>query len=552
MVQALVEEGVEVVFGYPGGAIMPMYDALHVHGGALRHILARHEQGAAMAADGYARVTGRPGVCVATSGPGATNLVTGIAGAMLDSIPMVCITGQISGAFLGSDAFQETDIIGITAPITKWSYQITRAEEIPEVFAKAFHVARSGRPGPVLLDVAKDAQFASLDFRYRRRPPAPKPELDLDRVKEAARLLNEARRPCIFIGHGVLLSGAQKEVVALAEKTGIPVGSTLLGLSAFPPDHPLNAGMLGMHGNYGVNVLTNQADVILAVGMRFDDRVTGKLALYAKQAKVIHIEIDLAELDKNVRAAVALHADAKEALQELIRWVEPAKHSEWLTGFRHYDGLEFEAVVKNETTPAEGDIRMAEVVARLSEKTDGRAIVVSDVGQHQMAVARYYRFKRPNSHLSSGGLGAMGFGLPASIGAQLGAPDRQVVLIMGDGGFQMNIQELGVVAQERLPLKMILLNNGFLGMVRQWQEMFFEKRYSFTELSNPDFLKIAGAYGIAARRVAARAELAGALTEMLDADGPFLLEVVVEREANVFPMIAAGSAVDEMLLSMKP
>lgn len=553
IVEALLHEQVELIFGYPGGAIMPTYDALHRYQEKLKHVLVRHEQGAAHAAEGYARVTGKPGVCIATSGPGATNLITGIADAMLDSIPLVCITGQVTSPLLGTDAFQEADILGMTVPITKWNFQITKPEEIPGAIAKAFYIASHGRPGPVLLDITKDAQFGSLDFQYE--PYAAKtnwsklPDLATQPIGQAAELLNSAKRPYMLVGHGVLIADAGKELLQVAEKSGIPIASTLLGLSAFPTKHPLYAGMLGMHGNYGCNVLTNEADVILACGMRFDDRVTGDAKRYAPNAKIIHIEIDPAEINKIIKADVAIQADAKQALAALLPHLQPRQHPEWLAKFKDCDSQEYEQVISNAVHKQAGEIRMPEVVHQLSELTQGNACIVTDVGQHQMIAARYYRFAKADSFLSSGGLGTMGYALPAAIGAQLGRMDRTVVMIAGDGGFQMNIQELGVIAQEQIPVKMIVLNNNYLGMVRQWQELFFEKRYSFTEISSPDFVKVCEAYAIAARSISKREDLNSALTTMLEHPGPYFLEVMVEKEDNVFPMVPSGASVSEMRLA---
>lgn len=553
IVKSLIHEEVDLLFGYPGGAIMPFYDALYDYQSELRHVLVRHEQGAVHAAEGYARITGKPGVCVATSGPGATNLITGIADAMLDSVPLVCITGQVSSAFIGTDAFQEADIIGISLSVTKWNFQITRAEEIPLVLAKAFHIAKMGRPGPVLVDITKDAQIGLMNYFYEKYVPkkrlAHEQGLNSDQVKKAAALINQAKKPYLLVGHGVTLANAEQKLLEFVEKTNVPVACTLLGLSAFPTDHPLYVGMLGMHGNYGANLLTNEADLLIAVGMRFDDRVTGNLGTYAKQAKVVHIEIDPAEINKNIHADVALLADAKEALQQLLEQVKPNRHDEWVNKFKSHYKTEYETVIANEIFSSDGGLKMAEIVHELSNKTKGQAIIVSDVGQHQMIAARYYDFKRTNSHVSSGGLGTMGFALPAAIGAKLGAMDREVIAIIGDGGFQMNIQELGVVAQENLPIKMVILNNGYLGMVRQWQELFFEKRYSFTELKNPDFIKIAEGYGIPGKVVRVRSELAAALDEMLHAKTPYLLEIIVEKQENVFPMVPAGCGVSDVRLT---
>lgn len=552
IMRSLLEEGVEVVFGYPGGAIMPAYDALYDFRDRLRHVLVRHEQGAAHAAEGYARLKGVPGVCLVTSGPGATNLVTGIADAMLDSIPMVCITGQVGKGFLGTDAFQETDVIGITIPITKWNYQVTEADEIPEIMAKAFHIARSGRPGPVLVDITKNAQNDKLAWRYERVHSLPSYQVQSNapeqEVSRAAQVINEARKPLILVGHGVLISRALDEVKELAEKAGIPVASTLHGLSAFHADHPLYVGMLGMHGNYGPNLLTNEADVIIAIGMRFDDRVTGDLKNYARKARVVHIEIDPAEINKNVVAEVALLGDAKQILQRLIPEVRDNRHELWMEEFRSCDAQEDEKVIQPSVFPTQGKLKMSEVVRVLSDKTKGEAVIVADVGQHQMMAARYYQFKRPDSYITSGGLGTMGFALPAAFGAKMAAPDREVVAIIGDGGFQMTCQELGTIKQEKVAVKVIILNNNFLGMVRQWQELFFDNRYSFVHLENPDFVKLAEAFGIQAARVSERSELSAALDAMLASETSFLLDITVEQEQNVFPMVPAGASVSDIRL----
>ena len=553
VLQMLLAEGVDTVFGYPGGAIMPVYDALFDYQERIHHVLVRHEQGAAHAAEGYARATGKVGVCLATSGPGATNLVTGIANAMMDSVPMVCITGQVVGSLLGSDAFQETDVIGITIPITKWNCLVRDARDIPRVLAKAFSIARSGRPGPVVIDITKDAQRGSLEWaEVDVRPPAARHAVGHAREDElrcAAQLLNNAERPLILAGHGVLISRAERELIAAAEKGGIPIASTLLGLSACPHAHPLFVGMLGMHGNYAPNRMTNRADVILAVGMRFDDRVTGDVRRYATQARIIHIEIDPAEVGKIVKPAVAIVADAKEALRRLLPLLETRRCDEWLTEAAALREHEEEKVIRRAIAPEHGNLKTSEVVQALSEAARGEAIVVSDVGQHQMMTARYFRASRPNSFITSGGLGTMGFALPAGIGAALGAGgSRPVIVVCGDGSFQMTMQELGTIMQERLPVKIVVMNNGYLGMVRQWQELFHDRRYSSVKMTNPDFITLASAFGIPARRVTDRAELGSAIEAMLECDGPYCLEAVVEEEQNVFPMVPAGASLDEMLL----
>ena len=551
--RSLIEEGVDTIFGYPGGAIMPVYDALVGFQDQIRHVLVRHEQGAAHAAEGYANATGKVGVCIATSGPGATNLVTGIADAMMDSIPIVCITGQVFRHLLGTDAFQETDVIGVTMPVTKWNYQITKAEEIPEILAKAFYIAKTGRPGPVVIDITKNAQVDEFDFEYKRVESiegfSPQIDADPQAITSAAEIIDKAEKPFLLLGHGVSISGAEKELRAFVEKTGIPAASTLLGLSSFPSGHPLYVGMLGMHGNYGPNLLSNEADVIIAVGMRFDDRVTGNLAEYIQNARVIHIEIDPAEIGKNVRTEIGIQADAKLALQALIEAVQPRTHDEWLAKFRSCDETENEKIIQHELHPKEGELKMGEVVRTISNVTSGNAIVLADVGQHQMLTARYYQFQQSRSFFTSGGLGTMGYALPAAVGAKLGAPMRDVIAVIGDGGFQMNCQELGTIAQEKLPVKVVILNNNYLGMVRQWQELFFDNRYSFVHLQNPDFIKLCEAFGIPAARVSKREDLEGAVQKMVSADGPYLLEVKVEKEENVFPMVPTGAAVHEIRLA---
>lgn len=552
IVRSLIEEGVEIVFGYPGGAIMPVYDALYNHQDKLKHILVRHEQGAVHAAQGYARATGKVGVCIATSGPGATNLITGIADAMIDSTPIVCITGQVASHLLGTDAFQETDVVGITTPVTKWDIQVTKAEEIPEAFAKAFYIAKSGRPGPVVIDITKDAQFAPLDFSYtpckRIRSYVPKPKIDLQKINEAADIINSANKPLVTFGQGVILAGAEEEFKMFIEKSGIPAAWTLLGLSALPDEHPLNMGMLGMHGNYGPNKLTNECDVLIAIGMRFDDRVTGDAKRYARQAKIIHIELDAAEINKNIKADVAIHANAKEALPLLTERIQQKDYSGWIKEFKDHYKVEYEKIIKQEIFPQKNGLTMAEVIRLLSEKTNGDAIIVTDVGQHQMITARYFKFKDPRTSITSGGLGTMGFCLPASIGAKLGKPEKQVIAVIGDGGFQMTIQELGTIMQTGINLKVVVLNNNYLGMVRQWQQLFFDKRYSQTEMTNPDFITVAKGYGLNANKVTERKELDSAIENLISSEDASVLEVVVEKEDNVFPMIPAGASVSEIRL----
>ena len=552
VLKCLVEEQVDTIFGYPGGAIMPVYDSLYSYADQLKHYLARHEQGAIHAAQGYARASGKTGVVFATSGPGATNLITGLADAQIDSTPLVCITGQVASTLLGSDAFQETDIIGISMPVTKWNFQITRADEIPEALSKAFYIAREGRPGPVLIDITKDVQISDCDFSYnpckRIRSYLPYPKLNPDRVKEASELIKQAKKPYLIFGQGVTLSKAEEALKAFVEKSGIPSASTLLGLSALSTKHPLYVGYVGMHGNYGPNVKTNECDVLIAVGMRFDDRVTGDLKTYAKNAKVIHIELDPAEINKNVKADVAINADAKEALEMLTEYVERDSYPEWLEEFHSCDALESEKVIEKAVAPESGEMTMAEVIHKLSIKTNGKSLVLTDVGQHQMIVSRYYMFDHNRSHITSGGLGTMGFCLPATIGAKIGAQNREVIAVIGDGGFQMTIQELGMIMQYKIPVKILILNNEFLGMVRQWQQLFFDRRYSFTEMENPDFLKISEGYGIEARKVDRREDLDAAFDSWLGSEGPSLLEVMVEKEENVFPMVPTGSCVSKIRL----
>jgi len=553
VVRCLLAEGVDVIYGYPGGAIMPVYDELYKYREQLHHVLTRHEQGATHAAQGYARISGKVGVAMATSGPGATNLITGIADAQIDSTPIVCITGQVGSHLLGSDAFQETDIVGISTPVTKWNHQITRAEEIPEVFAKAFYIAKSGRPGPVLIDITKDAQFQEFDFKYEKcqaiRSYKPAPQLDISKLEEAAKLINSAKKPFIVWGQGVILGEAENELKEVIEKAGIPAAWTILGASAIKSNHPLNVGMVGMHGNYAPNKLTNECDVLIAIGMRFDDRVTGNLETYAKQARVIHFEIDPAEVDKNVKTDLAVLGDAKETLSKLLPLLEEKTHDTWLLEFRKLHKVEYEAVIKNDLHPSKAGLTMGEVIREINKCTNGDAAIVSDVGQHQMIACRYAEFNKTKSNITSGGLGTMGFALPAAIGAKMAAPERDVIAIIGDGGYQMTIQELGTIFQTRVPVKIVVLNNNFLGMVRQWQQLFFDKRYASTELVNPDFVQIAKGYAIEANRVTQRDDLESAINKMMEHDGPYFLEVVVEKEDNVFPMIPTGASVSDIRLS---
>lgn len=551
--QALLAEGVDTIFGYPGGAIIPIYDALYDFKEQLNHVLVRHEQGGIHAAQGYARSSGKVGVVFATSGPGATNLVTGLADALIDSTPLVCITGQVFAHLLGTDAFQETDIINITTPITKWNYQVTNAEEIPEALAKAFYIARSGRPGPVLIDITKNAQQQKHDFapyvpcthiRSYRPVPIVRPEY----IREAAALINQAKRPFVLWGQGVILGKAEQEFKAFIEKSGIPAAWTILGAGALPTDHPLNVGMLGMHGNYGPNVLTNECDVLVAIGMRFDDRVTGRLDKYAKQAKVIHLDIDPTEIGKNVAATVPVWGDCKETLPQLTALVEAKLHPEWHERFRVHMEQEVDAVIREELFPTSEEMTMGEVIQQLNELTEGEAVIVTDVGQHQMVACRYAKLNKTRSNITSGGLGTMGFALPAAIGAKFGTPHRPVVAIIGDGGVQMTIQELGTIMQTGVDVKIIILNNRFLGMVRQWQELFNDRRYSFVDIASPDYVTVASGYRIAGKRVEARTELKQSLQQMLEHPGSFLLEIMVSKENNIFPMVPQGCSVAEIRL----
>jgi len=553
VLEACIAEGVETIFGYPGGAIMPIYDALYDYNDKLKHILVRHEQGGIHAGQGYARTSGKVGVVFATSGPGATNLVTGLADAMIDSTPLVCITGQVYAHLLGTDAFQETDVINITTPITKWNYQITDATEIPHVFAKAFYIARTGRPGPVLIDITKNAQIQKFNYEgYTKcthiRSYRPKPIIRKEYIEQAAQLINEAKKPFVIFGQGVILGRAEKEFIAFIEKGGLPAAWTILGLSALPTNHPQNVGMLGMHGNYGPNVLTNECDVLIAVGMRFDDRVTGRLDKYAKQAKIIHLDIDPSEIDKNVKADVPVWGDCKETLPMLTKLIEAKKHEEWLEKFNEYTQQEIDIVINDELHPQSGELTMGEVINLLNELTNGDAVIVTDVGQHQMVACRYAKFNQTNSNVTSGGLGTMGFALPAAIGAKFGAMDRTVVAVIGDGGFQMTLQEMGTIMQTELNVKILILNNRFLGMVRQWQQLFNDKRYSFVDIKSPDYVQLAKAYGIAGNSVEDRNLLKAALKTMLDHDGSYLLEVMVGKENNVFPMVPQGCSVSEIRL----
>lgn len=555
LMRSLEHEGVDVLFGYPGGAIMPTYDALYDHKDTLHHILVRHEQAAVHAAQGYARVSGKVGCAIVTSGPGAMNTITGVADAMIDSTPMVVICGQVGAAMLGTDAFQEVDVVGVTQPISKWNYQIRRAEDIPWAVARAFYIARSGRPGPVVLDFAKNAQTTMIEYAPQTvdfiRSYNPVPETQPGSIEMAAELINQSVKPLMLVGQGVELAGARQELLALCEKAQIPFGQTMLGLSAAPTGHPLNMGMLGMHGNLAPNVMTNQCDLLIAVGMRFDDRVTGDLHTYAKQAKLIHFEIDPSEVGKIVKPTVAVLGNCKQTLAQVTELVEPARHQAWIDGFKHYAEKEYNKVIDAALNPKDGPLLMGEVVRRVSEAANNEAIMVTDVGQNQLFGCRYFKYTHPRSIVTSGGCGTMGFGIPAAIGATFGAPERTVCMFCGDGGFQMTIQELGTIMEQQCPVKMILLNNNYLGNVRQWQYMFFNKRYSFTPMLNPDYEKIADGYGIPCRTVVERADLDEAIREMLDTDGPYLLQVAVKEEDNVLPMTPPGGSVDDMLLEVK-
>ena len=554
VLKILLAEKVKTVFGYPGGAIMPIYDALYDYQDKINHILVRHEQGSVHAAEGFAKTSGTVGVVFATSGPGATNLVTGLANAMIDSTPVVCITGQVFAHLLGTDAFQETDVINVTTPLTKWNYQVTDANEIPTALAKAFYIAKSGRPGPVLIDITKNAQTQKFDFEgyipcKHIRSYRPKPIVREEYIEQAAKLINEAKKPFVIFGQGVILGKAEKEFKAFIEKGNLPAAWTVLGLSALPTDHPLNVGMLGMHGNYGPNVLTNECDVLIAVGMRFDDRVTGRLDKYAKQAKVIHLDIDPSEIDKNVKTTVPVWGDCKETLPLLTKLIDKKEHKDWLQKFNEFRQKEIDTCISKELNPDTDIMTMGEVIKVLNELTKGDAVIVSDVGQHQMVACRYAKFNSSRSNVTSGGLGTMGFGLPAAMGAKLGTPDRTVIAIIGDGGFQMTLQEMGTIMQNKIDLKIIILNNHFLGMVRQWQELFNDRRYSFTNIDSPDFVALAKAYHINSENVSERKNLKEGIKKMLETKGPYLLEVTVGKENNVFPMVPQGCSVAEIRLS---
>ncbi|PQV48348.1 acetolactate synthase large subunit [Jejuia pallidilutea] len=553
IIRCLIAEGVDILYGYPGGAIMPVYDELFKYRDKIHHVLTRHEQGAAHAAQGYARISGRVGVAMATSGPGATNLITGIADAQIDSTPIVCITGQVPSHLLGTDAFQETDIVGISTPVTKWNVQVTKASEIPEAIAKAFYIAKSGRPGPVLIDITKDAQFEEFDFKYEKctgvRSYKPIPKTDINQVKAAAALINNAKKPLIVWGQGVILGKAEEELKAVVEKSGVPAAWTILGASAIPTSHPLNVGMVGMHGNYAPNKLTNECDVLIAIGMRFDDRVTGSLDTYAKQAKIIHFDIDPAEINKNVKVHIAVLGDSKDSLAMLLSELKENSHKAWHQEFKDLYEIEYNAVIKNDLLPEKEGLTMGEVLKEINIYSNGDAAIVSDVGQHQMIACRYAKFNQSKSNITSGGLGTMGFALPAAIGAKMAEPHREVVAIIGDGGYQMNIQELGTIFQQKAAVKIVVLNNEFLGMVRQWQQLFFDKRYASTEMTNPDFVTIAKGYSINGKRVTKREELADAVKEMMASKSSYFLEVCVEKEDNVFPMIPSGASVSDIRLS---
>jgi acetolactate synthase-1/2/3 large subunit len=552
LIESMIKEGVDTIFGYPGGAIMPAFDALYDYRTRLNHILTRHEQGAAHAAQGYARVSGKTGVCLVTSGPAATNTVTGISDAMLDSTPLVVITGQVVAPLLGTDAFQEIDVVGITQPVTKWAYQVRRAEDIAWAVARAFYIAKSGRPGPVVLDITKNAQVQEAEFDYKPctyiRSYIPIPEVNRDQVALAAEIINGAKKPYALVGQGVVLSGAEAELKVFLEKADIPAAWTLLGASAMPTDFRLNKGFLGMHGNVAPNMKTNECDVLIAIGMRFDDRVTGDLNTYAKQAKIVHLDIDLAEINKNVKADAPVLGSAKDTLPAITELLKPAKRTEWIDSFKVYDDQEFDKVIRKELYPESGELTMGEVIRKISEATQHKAVIVTDVGQNQMMAARYSKYSQTRSLVTSGGLGTMGFGIPAAMGAKIGAPERTVCMFSGDGGFQMTIQELGTIMQEQIGVKMIILNNHFLGMVRQWQEMFFDERYSFTEMQNPDFVAIARAYRIDGTEVLKREDLDAAIADMLKDDKPYLLVVNVEKKGMVYPMMPAGASVTNILL----
>ncbi|MCH1431609.1 MAG: biosynthetic-type acetolactate synthase large subunit [Flavobacteriaceae bacterium] len=552
VVRCLLAEGADLIYGYPGGAIMPVYDELYKFQDQLHHVLTRHEQGATHAAQGFARTSGKVGVAMATSGPGATNLVTGIADAQIDSTPMVCITGQVASHLLGSDAFQETDIIGISTPVTKWNYQITKASEIPEIIAKAFYIARSGRPGPVLIDITKDAQFDTFDFTYEKctgiRSYAPYPKLSSTDLEQALEIIDQAEKPFVVWGQGVILGNAEEEFKTFLETSGIPAAWTILGLSALSTDHPSNRGMVGMHGNYAPNLLTNECDLLIAIGMRFDDRVTGDLNTYAKQAKIIHLELDPAEINKNVTVDVTLHADCKISLQELNKRIKPKTYPDWIARFDDLDKIEYDKVIKSDLLPKKEGLTMGESVEMINKHSKNDAVIVTDVGQHQMVACRYAKFSQSKSNVTSGGLGTMGFALPAAIGAKMGAPHREVVAVIGDGGYQMTIQELGTIYQQQIAVKIVVLNNDFLGMVRQWQQLFFGKRYASTEMVNPDFVTIAQGFRIKAKRVEKREELDAAVKKMMASKEPYFLEVCVEKEDNVFPMIPSGASVSDIRL----